>query len=196
MAIMRVRAVITGVLGLPGVHTTYWTGASSSPVTADATDVVARVRAFWDSFKANMGPGVVIAPNNNVDVLDQATGALQGSLAGGSVASVAATGATLLPFQTMMLLKLGTGVVVNGRRLQGRSFIGPLAASTNTGGNVVAAANTALTTAAASFNSGATSSALVVWHRPSGSPPSGGTTAVVTTYNTSTVFAVLRSRRD
>lgn len=196
MSIMRVRFNITGLTGLPGLHTTYWTGASSSPIAADALDVVARVRAFWDSFKGQMAAGVTIGCNQPVDLVNETTGILVGQLGAGSPANVAATGSGSLPSASMILLRYNTGLIVNGRRLQGRSFIGPVATGTNTGGDVVAGTNTALLTAAALMNTGATSSLLVVWHRPSAANPSGGLTSPVTSYATNTEFSVLRSRRD
>lgn len=196
MSIMRVRFMITGSQGLPGLHTTYWTGASSTPVQADSADVAGRVRAFWDSFKSNLASGTVISAIAGVDLLNSATGELEGGLTTGTITSVSATGTGELPASTMLLLKYTTGAIINGRRLQGRSFIGPLATTANTLGIPTAAVNTAVTTAAAFLNSGATASALVVWHRPTEEVPAGGITQPVTAYATNNTFAVLRSRRD
>jgi len=196
MAIMRVRFTLTNLEGLPGLHTTYWTGASSTPVQADATDVSTRVRAFWNSLAGTMANAVVIAPVAGIDVLDEVTGLLVGGLTSASLASVTGSGTGSLPSATMLLLKYSTSVIVGGRRLQGRSFIGPVSTTVNTGGNPTAGSATALATAAALLTSGATASALVVWHRPSGEPPAGGSTAPVTAFATANEFAVLRSRRD
>jgi hypothetical protein len=196
MAIMRVRFTLSSLEGLPGLHTTYWNGASSTPVQADATDVAARVRAFWNSLAGQMANALVIAPVAGVDILDQTTGALVGGLNSGSLASVTGSGTGSLPSATMLLLKYGTGVIVGGRRLQGRSFIGPVSTAVNTGGNPTAASATALVTAAAFLTSGATASQLVVWHRPSVAAPAGGSVAPVTIFGTAIEFAVLRSRRD
>lgn len=196
MSIMRVRFQLTNVEGLPGLHTTYWTGASSTPVQADATDVAARVRAFWNSLASIMAAGVVINPIAGVDILNQATGELEGGLVTGTLSSVSATGTGSLPSATMLLLKYATAAIINGRRLQGRSFIGPVSTSVNTGGNPTAASSTALSTAAALLTSGATASALVVWHRPTELVPAGGVVSPVTAFGTATEFAVLRSRRD
>lgn len=196
MSIMRIRFQITALEGLPGLHTTYWSGASSTPVQADATDVAARVRAFWESFKSNLAAGVIVVPVPGVDILNTATGELEGGLTTGSLTSVTSTGTGSLPSATMMLLKLVTGSIVNKRRLQGRSFIGPLATGVNSGGNVTSGANNALQTAAALLNTGATASALVVWHRPTDLLPASGIVQPVTAYAVNQEFAVLRSRRD
>lgn len=196
MAIMRVRFQIQGTTGLPGLHTTYWTGASSNPVAADALDVVARVRAFWNACVTLIPNTVTVSCNQAVDVLDQITGALTGQLAAGSPANVLGTGTGELPRATMMLLRYNTAMVINRRRLMGRSFIGPNAQLVNNNGSVLAASQTALLTAATQLNSGATASQLVVWHRPTDLAPAGGLTAPVISYATNTEFSVLRSRRD
>lgn len=196
MSIMRVRATLEGLNGLPGLHTTYWNGTTATPTSGDADDCVDRVRAFWNSFAGFLADGMVVTPSGTVDVIQEGTGALVGSLPA-STTSVVSTGGTAAPLATMMLLKYQTADIVNGRRLQGRSFIGPLEATVNTGGFVAAAANTALLTAAAFLSTGgATASELVVWHRPSAVAPSGGSVGVVTGFDTSLNFAVLRSRRD
>jgi hypothetical protein len=96
---------------------------------------------------------------------------------------------------TMILLRYSTSVIVNGRRLQGRSYLGPVGTNTNASGNVASTANAAALTAAALLNTGATASKLVVWKRPTPAFPAAGQTADVTGYGTNTEFAVLRSRR-
>jgi hypothetical protein len=196
MSIMRVQFQITGLGGLPGVHTTYWNGASSNPIAADALDVAARVRAFWDSFKANMANGVVIGCNQPVTILNSATGDLVSLLSAGAPANVTGTGTGELPKATQLLLRYNTQLVVNGRLLKGRSFIGPLSTTANSLGSVVAGTNTALLTAAALLVTGATASQQVVWHRPTDAAPTGGVVSVVTSYATNPEFSVLRSRRD
>lgn len=196
MSIMRIRFQIAGPGGLPGVHTTYWNGASSTPTTADATDCAGRVRAFWDSFKVNVSGTVTVSCNQPADVLNPATGALENQLSVGAPANVVCTGSGELPKATMMLLRYNTGVVLNRRLIRGRSFIGPLGTGNNTNGTVVPASQTALLTAAAFLNTGATASKLVVWHRPTELLPASGVVAEVISYATNTEFSVLRSRRD
>lgn len=196
MAIMRIRSLITGPNGLPGLHTTYWSGASSTPVGADAVDVSGRVRAFWDGVKTLLAQGVTVSFPFPADVLDHTNGNLQASLGTSAPASVVSTGALELPKATMLLLKYNTTLVLNGRFLRGRSFIGPLASNVNNSGIPLAASNTTLLTATAALGTGATSSAQVVWHRPTPANPTAGAISPVITYSSSTEFAVLRSRRD
>jgi len=194
--IMRVKAHITGPGGLPGIHTTYWLGASSTPVTADAVDVHGRVRAFWDGVKTLTATGVTITFPGPIDVLDHTNGNLQFTLNGGLPTNVVSTGSSELPKATQLILGYATTLVINGRFLKGRSFIGPLSTATNTGGSVTAASNVTLLAACAALTSGATASTQVVWHRPTASNPTAGAVSAVTGYSTNTEFGVLRSRRD
>lgn len=196
MSIMRIRFTLGGLEGMPGLHTSYWNGASSTPVQADATDAAARVRAFWNSLASTLAVGLTINPLPGVDILDQTDGTLVGGLGPGTLSTVTGSGTGSLPSASMLLLKLATANIVNGRRVQGRWFIGPVSTLTNTGGNPTAASATALVTAGGLLMSGATSSQLVVWHRPSDLAPSGGSAHVVTGFGTATEFATLRSRRD
>lgn len=193
---MRIRAQITGLGGLPGVHTTYWNGASSTPTGADAIDCAGRVRTFWDSSKALLAAGITVIFNQPADVLDPLNGALLNQLGIASPANVVSSGTGELPKATMLLLRLNTGVVLNRRLLRGRSFIGPLAVNVNTAGIPTAAANTALLAATAAFATGATASQIVVWHRPTQALPASGAVAPVLSYASNPEFSVLRSRRD
>lgn len=194
--LMRVRFTLSGLEGLPGVHTSYWKGASSTPVTADCVDVCARVRAFWDAIKGLMASGVTISGPQSVDVISEITGDLTGQLTPGALTSVSATGTSSMASATMILLRYNTTLIVGSRRLQGRSYIGPVGTNTNANGNVQSSSNATLLSGAASFNTGATASALQVWHRPTQSSPVGGIASAVTGYGTATEFAVLRSRRQ
>lgn len=196
MSIMRIRFQITGLGGLPGVHTTYWNGASSTPTVADATDCAGRVRAFWDGIKGLLAAGVTITCNVPADVLDVPTAALLTQLSVGAPANVVSTGSAELPKATMLLLRYNTGLVINRRLLRGRSFIGPLATNTNANGSPTTTALNTLVTSAALLNTGATASSLVVWHRPTDLAPSSGQVAGVISYASNTEFSVLRSRRD
>lgn len=196
MSIMRVRFNITGPGGLPGVHTTYWTGASSTPIAADALDVVGRVRAFWNAFKSHLPTTVTVSITSAVDVLNQATADLENQLPAGTVLSVTGTGTGELPKSTMMLLKLNTSAVLNGRFLRGRQFLGPLSLADNTNGIVTPTSNADMLTASTQYSTGATSSALVVWHRPTELLPASGVVSPVTSFGSNPEFSVLRSRRD
>jgi hypothetical protein len=87
-------------------------------------------------------------------------------------------------------------VIINGRLLRGRHFMGPVVATTlGAGGAVVAGTITIFDGAFnAMIPAGATTSAPAVWHRPT--PLATGGHGLVSSYSTWNQFAVLRSRRD
>lgn len=196
MAIMRIRTVLTGIQGLPGLSTLYASGAGASPVTADASDMVARVRAFWNALAAVLPSGMFTLTSGQVDVLDPANGALTSVLTVTSPASTTGTGTEALPLATSILLTAETGVILNGRRFRGRTFISPVDQVNNVDGLVTSAARTTVQNAANAMLTGATASKPVVWHRPQLPGPLGGSVSPVTTYVAGSNFAVLRSRRD
>ena len=196
MSIMRIRTVISGLQGLPGLSTLYANGASATPVSADAVDMVARVRAFWNAIGAQLPSPVFTLTSGEVDLLDPANGALVGSLSVTGPASTAGTDTEALPLATAILLVGETGVILSGRRLRGRTFISPAGQTTNVDGVVTSATRTAIQTAANVMRTGTTASAPVVWHRPKLPGPLGGSVSPVTTYVVRSNYAVLRSRRD
>lgn len=200
--IMRVRVVGTGWIGAPGLNTFYFHGATTDPVTADATDVVARVRAFFQAIIANLSNDTHQQVSNAVDVIDDADGSLLNGLAGTAVADVVGTGTGLMtPPADCILLQHRTNLIVRKRRLVGRSFISrgdsnDLAAN----GTWTSGLGTAVATAAAAMITGSTASYPVVWSRPikdiNGNVTTPGSSGGVSTYNCPIKVAVLRSRRD
>ncbi len=96
----------------------------------------------------------------------------------------------------MIVARARTGVFVAGREVRGSSFLGPLSADTmDASGNPTSAV---IGSAATSYGKlGVTiTTALshVVWHRPVNG--AGGSTALVSSYESASVFTMLRSRRD
>jgi len=190
----RVKSVITGASGLPGLGTAYFVPAAAVATTAEATDVAARVRAFWLGVAPNLESGTNVAVSGVVDSLDPATGTLVGQTVGTTPAVVNATGTSASPTATMLGLRLATGAVVNGRLLKGRWFIGPLSSGTNNGGVPLAAALTNLLSGTSGMLTGTTGAYPCVWHRPKLGV--GGAAYQVTGYSADTRFWYLRSRRD
>jgi hypothetical protein len=196
LTVSRVRAQIAGVSGLPGLYTAYFSGSAGVTSIAEANDVCARVRVLWNQVKGDLAAGVTVLVSPVVDTLDTATGALLGRTAASSVpAVVTSTGTGELPPFTMGGLKLLTAGVVNGRLLQGRSFIGPLATASSNSGVPSAGFSSDMTTGATGLVSGATALINVVWHRPSATHV-GGAVSLVTSYAADSKLWVLRSRRD
>lgn len=196
MPIMRVRTTISGLQGLPGVSTFYFRGTTTTPITADVTDVVARVRAFFSSSSGAFPALVSLQVLGDVDVIDEANGTLTDQLSVTAPAVVPGSSGVALPFASAVLLTHNTGGILNGRRLRGRSFLSPCNAAANTAGAVTTSLRTTVTTAANVMLTGTTGSYPVVWHRPKLPGPLGGLAIATTGYSVGTSFAVLRSRRD
>lgn len=202
-SIMRVRARGSGWTGSPGLLTVYWRPGTTGGSAADASDVVARVRACLNSAKVaihNSGSWLV---SGQVDVLEDTTGELTGSFGVAGPALVTGTVAgEVYAASSQLLIQAQTGAVLRGRKVQGRTNIGPLGESSVSAGqpdgvitpNVVAAFVAMLT-------GGATASFPVVWSRPVKDPTThailvNGTSFPITGYTSAAYLAVLRSRRD
>jgi hypothetical protein len=194
--IMRIRTVIQGIQGLPGLSTVYAKGAAATPVNADGTDMLARVRAFWLPLAGSMPTGVTVSVNGQVDIINEADGSLAGSLSLASPAAVNGSGGSALPIAAAIVLQEQTGVIIAGRRLRGRSFISPVSTGTSTNGFVANATGATIIAAALTTLTGATTSAPVVWHRPNPKGAANGSVSVITAFAVGPNFGVLRSRRD
>ena len=193
--LIRVRAVSQGWVGGPGLSTFYFLG-SEPPVTAEATEAVARVRAFFESLKGRMPTLWTVQPQNACDTISDLTGDLVGGLSGTAVGLTTGTGlSTVNDLASMAVVRVNTGTIVGKRRLRGRIFVGPFDTGQTSSGGLASAAVTAFNTAAALLTTTIVTPILaVVWHRPNAQGP--GSHATVTTYETQTKLGVLRSRRD
>lgn len=194
--IMRVRTTIQGIQGLPGLSTVYARGTASTPTNADADDMLARVRAFWLALIGVLPTSIVAQVQGQVDLITETTGALGGSLSRTSPAAVTGTGGGAGPIAAAVVLQLQTGVIINGRRLRGRSFISPVATGANSGGFVSAATISTTVAAGVAMLTGTTASKPVVWHRPNPVGAANGSAFDVSAYAVGPNFGVLRSRRD
>lgn len=195
--IMRVRATLSYGSGSPGLSTFYFLPGTAGGVTADATDVCGRVHDYWAALVTLLKNTTTIDVDSSVDVLEASTGELTGALAATPPAQVLGTAsAELLPVAGMLLLQLFTGDIHAGRKVRGRSFIGPVVELANQDGVPTGAARTAVVAAAAELLTGATGSIHVVWSRPDSPPGDPGFHSQVLSYGCASYFAVLRSRRD
>ena len=192
----RVVSSLTGQTGLPGNSVHYFQVASTTPTTAECTDIAGRVRAFWNGLLTYLAAGVRVQVSSTCDTFDSLSGLLVGSNTGTTPAVVVASGTDTLPPATQAGLKMKTAQPLNNRLLQGRTFIGPLGTNSMTStGNPTAALITAIGASGALMATGATSALHVVWHRPSPTGQ-GGLASAVTAYTGATKMWVLRSRRD
>lgn len=197
MAVMlRVRATLVYGTGGPGLFTSWWNPGTTGGVTADATDAVARVRAFFASAQAQYPTSTTITVQTDVALIESSTGVLVGSLSGAAVGTVVGTGGgTLGALANMALIRHRTNVVTNGRLIRGRWYMGPLApgAVSSTGGLATGTITAFDTAAATLLAAGPTTTNLTIWHRPGAGV---GLTSPVISSSTWNQVAVMRSRRD
>jgi hypothetical protein len=199
-AIMRIRTELSGWQGAPGLSTLYFLPATVGGSNTDAADCAARVRAAWNAARGLFTTQFNALVQPQVDVIDDATGLLVGSLSGGSPVGVTGNNGTAFEsIATMALLQMGTAVILRGRKLRGRLFLGPVATPNVTSdGQLLLATGSTVAAAFAATLSGSTASVPVIWDRPGKAPHPvhAGTSATVTTWACPARLSVLRSRRD
>jgi hypothetical protein len=192
----RFRVELDGWQGAPGLNT-YYIRFVDTPSTADLEGIAGLLRTAYDGLKLYLINGLTIKVNPGVDVIRDTDGVLQSAQAITPPATVTATSsATQVSRATMALARLNTDAVVDGRRLRGRIFLGPVSASAISADGSLAPA---MVTAIAGMYSGlldVVSGRIVVWHRPSSRGATDGDSGFVQSVSAKPVPAVLRSRRD
>lgn len=197
MAIIRVRTVLSGWTGGPGLNTAYFRGSTSTPSQVDCNDVVARVRTFWSAAAGTLSTLASATVQPSVDILDETTGSLS-SFRVATPTPLVVVGTAAGDFYApgiMANFTLETGVSSNGRRVRGRWFVGPIAEGV-AGSGILLAANAAqlVTAGAGLIASVPTTSQLIVWSQPRVGRP--GFVTNVNGFSCPTKLAHLRSRRD
>lgn len=199
MPIVRVRTAWTGLIQGGGLSTHYFGEGEG----ATAEDYQALVQDFWSTCAPQITNECQFRVLGEMDVIEQTTGELVGSLSTTDGATTSGTSTEdNQPPATQTLLRLRTGAVLAGRRVQGRIFI-PGPPRNGTGDTTVptTASRAAYQAAAAQLIVDAASVGnWCVWARPVSDNPTvpdrpGGTYPVI---NGSVwdKYAVLRSRRD
>lgn len=195
--IFRLKTLFTGMPGGPGVATMYF---------RDVATAVPSVRQFWNGLALFMPSDVHIVVENLGDIINDATGDLVDTwfqspvapLDGGANGNYAAPAGASITWET--------GVILNGHRLRGRTFVIPTVASAfEANGSLAAATVTGLSDAAGALIA-AQNNSFVIWHRPFagaaavGTKPARpafvGSNALVTGGRVIDKIAVLRSRQN
>lgn len=196
---IRVRTVLDGWPGAPGLNTFYF-DEDSNPPDAVAQDAFTRVHEFWTAVAPLFPDEFTATTDQLVDQIEPTDGSLITSFAATGVNVQLGTNTTsdFLPAQTNAVLSLRTGDTVNGERVKGRSYIGPMAASTNaSNGQMTTAAVSVLAAAGIDLfaNLGA-GGFQVVWHRPTTAEDNDGSVHAVIDTLVRPVWAHLKSRRQ
>lgn len=195
MPLLRVRSVGTGWTGGPGLATFYFDSGVQTVDAALATGVTGRVRAYFDAVRAYYPTGVAWTTDPVVDALDADTGTLSGQVVAGSAPATVVGTATVSsgPAFVAAVGKLRTNTFWAGRRIQGRTFLSPLASTYTDSTGVEGGLQAAQTTGLNAILTTGGGPLMVVWHRPKNN--TGGFMAPVVSVSSSAVFGVLKSRR-
>lgn len=211
--ILRVKLAWTGFQGAPGLSNFFFGDftdqAGWTPTQAQVDAAANAVTTFAQGITFICAPGVTLQTQTDVDLLNDADGALISSysaaaqlpkssnVAAGSAYSAASGG----------VIDWKTSVIRRRRRIQGRTFVVPLAGSSYEGnGTLSSTAVTGLQNAANALVTGTGYPDFGVWGRPTrvkdangkytGEVTPDGVWAVATSARVPDMAAVLRSRRD
>ena len=178
----KIQTTFTGVAGTPWYSNMYFGD------TPSAQDCVDHVGEFWVEMNAFMVDEIAWSVSSQVLTIDAATGEITGSTSAQGVNGQGGQTQEMLPTATQLVLKWLTGVYVNGRQAQGKTFIPGLADFCNVDGSVNSAIVTQINTDIALWL--AAGPPLLLWSK------AAGVSNIVTTPVCWNRFGVLRSRRD
>lgn len=191
--IEKIVCTWTGFIGAPG-YTVFYAkpGGGMQPF----------VKSFWTALSTYIPANTTVSTPNNGEVLDEATGKMNGVWSYGTSGTQVMTGTGAYAPQAGALIRWLTGGFDNGRAIRGRTFIVPLTSGQyTTSGVLLTTAQNAIAAAANTlWSSGG--GAMVVWHRPvynNASPPvltRPGFSFPITSSNCSSTIATLTSRRN
>ena len=183
----RVRTVATGVAGTPWYSNFHFTWVSGTE--QDHLDLISN---WWSAIVAQLDNTVTWNTEDDMALIDDATGNITGVETGTGSAVVGAETANALPPANQGLVHWFTSSFVGGRQLRGRTFIpGMCVDQTTSVGALQPATRTDFAAAADDLiANSSTPGPFRVLSR------TNGTSAVVDTASVPSFVAVMRSRRD
>ena len=206
MGIYRVVSLTQGWGGDIG-HTNFYWQAASSPDTFDAgiaQTCADRVHAFWSICLGPFPPEWNVHQDSVVDFLNETDGTLLNSTAvDPGTSQVGTSGYEWGSLSAMTLCRHITADIVDGRRVQGRHFYGPMDHSVSTAGAPGGSQKDPFGLAWTAQLGEISEEFLVVWSRPrralsTGPHPHGaraGSAHRITGITFGSQYATLRSRR-
>lgn len=196
--IIRLRVDWTGFIGAPGYTNLYFRDFTAGAITQGIVDgSITKTDTWLDAYASSINNTVSYVINPTVDVIEDTTGELQGFMTGTPDTTRIGTQTAAYSAVSGGCINWYTDGVRNGRRIRGRTFMVPLAASAyGTDGTLDAtklatfrAANTAMVSHTGDGDLG-------VWSRPSAPAATDGVWYVANSSTMADKAAVLRSRRD
>lgn len=153
--LMRVKTRWSGFSGGPGYTNLHFRGFGSGDGGGGSYDVAAannainRVNAFMGGIRTLLPSVVRVEVQSEVEILEDTTGELIGTLAGTDAPEHAGSATGGYSGPTGAVVNWKTGGIRNGRRVRGRTFLVPLAsAAFGAAGTLLAASQTTLTNSA------------------------------------------------
>lgn len=200
--IARVKTVITGWAGGPGIMTHHFYKRTGLSWDTYAGEMVARCQALVEDVGNYLKDSITYTTEGTIDIIDESNGEIQQTLAGTNGSQTGLADALLLPTATGICVRWLTTGVVHGHHVQGRTFFVPLVGTgLQTDGTPDATLLGVFAAAAASFQgTGGEAVVPVIWSRPVTHatptvPERPGTGYVITGAVVPDRYAVLRSRR-
>lgn len=195
--VYRVETTISGTTGAPYMSVHHF---DSSIVLEDAQDCVNAVGDFWSALNLVLANDMSFTVSGDVVELDNETGTATAFHSVTPVTGLFSEGGEKIPFICQALVRWGTGGVVNGRQVRGRTFIPCVTVGGVDEGNLLASTQTSIQAAATALRNDADST-LVVWSRPLWNDEHTaivreGSAHIVTSNGVASSFASLTRRRD
>lgn len=185
----------TGFTGSPGYTNLYFINPEV-PTLAIRNTTAGRVRTWFEAIKTTLPSTVNVAYPSEMEQLETETGTLMASLPIDALANTVGTLVGNFASPTGACVNWTTSLIVNGRKLRGRTFLVPMgSAAFQTDGTLKDSDRTAIVTASNTLCSFQDNLVLGVWHRPAPGA-ADGVAAQVASASVKDKAAVLRSRRD
>lgn len=187
MPMREIRTAWSGPQGLAMFTVMYF-----DVLVATAANQRLTLETLWQGFGANLSDDYDWEVETTGRVIDEASGGLVGGWADPTArAGVGGAAQEPVPDASQILLRWTTGVVADGRFLQGRTFVPGLQRDALLGGNLNPTATTALSAVANGFATAGMG--FVIWHRPTATR--SGSMAAVNAGSCWSELAVQRNRR-
>jgi hypothetical protein len=190
----------TGYIGAPGINVIHWVSATGTEGSYDVSLVNDWHSKLWnvvDHYLTDVPDDVTMSIDHDVIIFEDSTGQAIGSISdtlSGASAPGTSSG-TNASRGDCLTLRHSTSQWVNGRRLTGRTFYGPMAASMFDTDGQVASAFTSTTPGVWADLTTGLDGLLVVWHRPTSPTASDGAYGVVNVTICNSTPGSLRSRK-
>jgi hypothetical protein len=198
--LVRVYVEMGGFAGGPAVNVLHFSpGIPGGANTHDqlAEQVLSDCQDVYDALKQHYLQGITVQVPQTCQFIDVATGNITDEVATALPwAPIMGTGeGANVPRGTALCAGFRTSKFINGRRLQGRAFIGPVSATqVDTAGQIAPATRAAVENSFAAPISGI-GPRLAVYHRPTSKGASNGDYGDVIAVRCSSLPSNLKSRR-